>query len=163
MFYILKNPFLSVCSQTFNGNGRRQGINFTSILKAAFSWKKCYFKLSLTYFLAEKLLLNCWWICLKVSELTPTALYEIFVELCRTKLHIVISYNTQDEKMLKLLRKHKAILNASVQCILKVLKWLFLPGVIVLQIFIWYKYCRPIGIILLKIYKTCCIVQEFFL
>jgi hypothetical protein len=56
----------------------------------------------------------------KVSELTPTALYEIFVELCRTKLHIIISYNTQDESMLQLIRKHKAILNASVQCILKV-------------------------------------------
>jgi hypothetical protein len=56
----------------------------------------------------------------KVSELTPTALYEIFIELCRTKLHIIISYNTQDEAMLKLLRKHKAVLNASVQCILKV-------------------------------------------
>ena len=56
----------------------------------------------------------------KVSELTPTALYEIFVELCRTKLHIIISYNTLDERMLKLLRKHKAILNASVHCILKV-------------------------------------------
>ena len=56
----------------------------------------------------------------KVSELTPTALYEIFIELCRTKLHIIISYNIQDENMLKLIRKHKAILNASVQCILKV-------------------------------------------
>ena len=56
----------------------------------------------------------------KVSELTPTALYEIFVELCRTKLHIIISYNYQNEEMLKLLRKHKAILNASVHCILKV-------------------------------------------
>ena len=55
-----------------------------------------------------------------VSELTPTALYEIFVQLCRTKLHMIISYNTLDEKMLKILRKHKAILNSSVHCILKV-------------------------------------------
>jgi len=56
----------------------------------------------------------------KVSELTPAALYEIFVELCRSKLHIIISYDAKDEKIIKMLRKHKAILNSAVHCRLKV-------------------------------------------
>ena len=49
----------------------------------------------------------------KVSELTPAAIYEIFIDLCKERLHLVISFDGGDSKdIAHLLRKHKAIRSA---------------------------------------------------
>ncbi len=56
----------------------------------------------------------------KVSEMTPSALYEIFIEISRSKLHIVITYNYNHPQIGRMLRKHKSILNEATQLNLKV-------------------------------------------
>ena len=55
----------------------------------------------------------------KVSEMTPSALYEIFIEISRVKIHIIINYNHNDENAKRMLRMHKSILTESTQLNLK--------------------------------------------
>jgi hypothetical protein len=55
----------------------------------------------------------------KVSELTPSALYEIFIEISRTKMHLIVSYNYDNEGARRMLRMHKSILDESTQLNLK--------------------------------------------
>ena len=33
----------------------------------------------------------------KVSEMTPSALYEIFIDISRVKIHVIINYDHNDE------------------------------------------------------------------
>ena len=51
----------------------------------------------------------------KVSEMTPSALYEIFIEISRVKIHIIINYNYNDENAKRMLRMHKSILTEATQ------------------------------------------------
>ena len=56
----------------------------------------------------------------KLSEMTPSELYEIFVEISRVKFHIILTFNHEDSQAKRLLRKHKSILNAATQINLRV-------------------------------------------
>lgn len=49
----------------------------------------------------------------KLSEKTPAELYEIFVEISRVKIHVLLTYNYDEEPAKKLLRQHKSILTAA--------------------------------------------------
>lgn len=56
-----------------------------------------------------------------ISELTPSAIYEIFIELCREKLHLVISFNARDSyQVSSLLRTYRSLLTSSVQIVFRV-------------------------------------------
>lgn len=56
----------------------------------------------------------------RVSEMTPSALYELFVEIARVKLHLLVSYNHDDDEAKRMIRMHKSITNESTHINLKV-------------------------------------------
>ena len=60
----------------------------------------------------------------KLSEMTPSELYEIFVEISRVKFHIILTFNHDDGPAKRLLRKHKSILNAATQINLRVSQYI---------------------------------------
>ncbi len=41
--------------------------------------------------------------------MTPTALYEIFVTICKRKLHVIISYDAERDEEVSLLKKHSCL------------------------------------------------------
>ena len=47
----------------------------------------------------------------KLSEKTPSELYEIFVEISKVKIHVLLNYNYDNKKAIKMLRTHKSILS----------------------------------------------------
>lgn len=52
----------------------------------------------------------------KVNELTPAAIYQIFIDLCKEKLHVVISFNVgEGSRISKIFRKHKSIMSVSTE------------------------------------------------
>ena len=55
-----------------------------------------------------------------VTEVTPTALYERFIKICREKLHILISYNNGDLRAEKIFQKYPIIVESTVHVIFKV-------------------------------------------
>ena len=55
----------------------------------------------------------------KVSEMTPSALYEIFIDISRVKIHVIINYDHNDEDAKRMLRMHKSIFTESTQLNLK--------------------------------------------
>ena len=51
-----------------------------------------------------------------LSELTPAAIYDIFIDLCKERLHLVISFNSGDSKDISILfRKHKSVLSSCIE------------------------------------------------
>ena len=57
----------------------------------------------------------------KLSEMTPSELYEIFVDISRQKFHIILTFNHDNVDAKRLLRKHKSILNSATQINLRVI------------------------------------------
>ena len=51
-----------------------------------------------------------------MSELTPAAIYEIFIDLCKQRLHLVISFNSGESQDISILfRKHKSIFSSCIE------------------------------------------------
>jgi len=52
----------------------------------------------------------------KITEMTPAAIYEIFIDLCRARLHLVIACtNAQQFSYSEIFRRHTSILSGAVQ------------------------------------------------
>ena len=52
----------------------------------------------------------------KITEMTPAAIYEIFIDLCRARLHLVIACTLGEQfSYSEIFRKHTSILSGSVQ------------------------------------------------
>ena len=57
-----------------------------------------------------------------ISELSPDSMYEIFVSICKEKLHVVISYNAENESVAKVFRKHPVLVKNAVHIAVKVMR-----------------------------------------
>ena len=52
----------------------------------------------------------------KITEMTPAAIYEIFIDLCRARLHLVIACTIgQQFAYSEIFRRHTSILSGAVQ------------------------------------------------
>ena len=56
----------------------------------------------------------------KLSEMTPSELYEIFVDISRVKFHVILTYNYDDTAATRVLRTHKSVFSTATQINLKV-------------------------------------------
>ena len=55
-----------------------------------------------------------------ITEVTPTALYERFIQMCRDKLHILVAYNSGEKKAESIFRESPAIVKSTVHIVFKV-------------------------------------------
>ena len=55
-----------------------------------------------------------------ITELTPAALYEIFISICKRKLHVILCYDEGDRHALELFRERPCLIDTSVHFILRV-------------------------------------------
>ena len=59
----------------------------------------------------------------KITQMTPAAIYDIFIDLCRARLHLLISCTTGENFVSsKIFRKHKSLLCGAVQINFRVSK-----------------------------------------
>ena len=50
-------------------------------------------------------------------------MYEIFVSICKEKLHVVISYNAANESVAEMFRNHPVLIRNAVHIAVRVSQW----------------------------------------
>ncbi len=56
-----------------------------------------------------------------ISELTPSALYDLFVSICKRRLHIIIAYDGDKQDELKLIKEYDCLTKNSFHIVVQVL------------------------------------------
>ncbi len=58
-----------------------------------------------------------------ISELTPSALYELFVSICKRRLHLIIGYDGDNPAELQILRENDCLTKNSFHLIVQVRRY----------------------------------------
>ena len=56
-----------------------------------------------------------------ISELTPSALYDLFVTICKRRLHLIVAYDGDSEQELALIRDNPCLTKSSLHLVVQ--KW----------------------------------------